>query len=81
MRAAHGRPISGVMTLVAPGIYIGERAASRLLADCAAVSWLQDPPGPSGRERLERTLGGTLAQRLVSSLSGDHRMRVRELRG
>lgn len=67
------------MTLAAPGIYIGERAASRLLADCAAVTWLQDPPGPSGRERLERALGGALTERLVSALTGDHRMREREL--
>ncbi|MBD0348651.1 MAG: hypothetical protein ICV59_05830 [Thermoleophilia bacterium] len=67
------------MTLVAPDIYIGERAASRLLADCAALAWLQGPPGPTGRERLERALGGTLADRLVSALAGDHRMRVREL--
>ena len=67
------------MTLAAPGIYIGERAASRLLADCAAVTWLQDPPGPSGRERLERALGGALTERLVYALTGDHRMREREL--
>ena len=81
MRLIHGPPISGVMTLVAPGIHIGERAASRLLADCAAVSWLQDPPGPTGRQRLERVLGGTLTQRLVSGLAGDHRMRGHELLG
>ena len=67
------------MTLLAPEIHIGERATSRLLADCAAVTWLQDSPGPTARERLDRALGGTLAERLVSALAGDHRMRVREL--
>ena len=67
------------MTLVAPAVHIGERAASRVLADCAALTWLQEQPGPTARDRLECALGGTLSERLVSALAGDHRMRVREL--
>jgi hypothetical protein len=67
------------MLATASSMYLSERAASRLLADCVTVSWLLDPPKPTARERLNNVVGDPLAFRLVSALSGDHRMRALEL--
>ena len=66
------------MLATAPTQSLGERAARRLLADCHTLSWLLDQPQVTARERLERAVGDPLARRLVTALSGDHRMRVRE---
>lgn len=66
------------MLAPAPTVPLGERAARRLLADCHTLSWLLDQPQVTARERLERAVGDPLARRLVSALTGDHRMRVRE---
>jgi hypothetical protein len=63
------------MLATASTTYLGERAAQRLLADCVTLTWLVDPATPTARQRLERMVGDPLAQRLVSALSGDHRMR------
>ena len=63
------------MLTTAPSLHLGECAAVRLLADFTTLAWLLDPPHPSARERLERAVGDPLAGRLVSALSGDHRMR------
>jgi hypothetical protein len=68
------------MLATASSMYLGERAARRLLADCVTISWLVDPPTPTARQRLERAVGDPLADRLVSALSGDHRMRGVERR-
>ncbi len=70
--------------VVAPApttLFIGERAARRLIADCAQLESLLDPARPAARERLNRAMGGQLATRLVAALSGDHRMRERLLLG
>ena len=63
------------MLATASSVHLGERAARRLLADCVTLTWLVEPPPQSARERLERVVGDPLANRLVSALSGDHRMR------
>jgi hypothetical protein len=63
------------MLASASTMYLGDRAARRLLADCVTLSWLVDPPTATARERLERVVGDPLAHRLVSALSGNHRMR------
>jgi hypothetical protein len=65
------------MLATAPTVHIGERAARRLLADCATLSWLVDPPQSTARERLERAVGDPLARRLIAALTGDHRMHAR----
>jgi hypothetical protein len=67
------------MLATAPNVHLGERAARRLLADCVTLSWLVDPPQSTAKERLERVVGDPLARRLVSALSGDHRMRPHEI--
>ena len=67
------------MLATAPDVHLGERAARRLLADCNALSWLVDPPQSTAKERLERAVGDPLARRLVSALTGDHRMRPHEI--
>ena len=67
------------MLATAPAVHLGERAARRLLADFDTLTWLVDPPQSTARERLERAVGDPLARRLIAALSGDHRMRVREL--
>lgn len=64
--------------LAPPQVHIGERAACRLLADCASIAGLAGPPRARARERLDGALGVPLASRLVSALAGDHRMRTRE---
>jgi hypothetical protein len=66
------------MLAPAPKVPLGERATRRLLADCLTLSWLLDQPQVTAKERLERAVGDPLARRLVSALTGDHRMRVRE---
>ena len=63
------------MLATASSMYLGERAAQRLLAHCVTLEWLVDPAPPTARERLEQLVGDPFAQRLVSALSGDHRMR------
>jgi hypothetical protein len=63
------------MLATASSMHLGERAARRLLADCVTLTWLVEPPPASARQRLERVVGDPLANRLVSALSGDHRMR------
>jgi len=67
------------MLAIAPDVHLGERAARRLLADCVTLSWLVDPPQSTAKERLERAVGDPLARRLVSALTGDHRMRPHEI--
>jgi hypothetical protein len=61
------------MLATAPTVHLGERAARRLLADYATLSWLVDPPQSTARERLERAVGDPLARRLIAALAGDHR--------
>jgi hypothetical protein len=63
------------MLTTASTMYLGDRAARRLLADCVTLSWLVETPTATARERLGRVVGDPLANRLVSALSGDHRMR------
>jgi hypothetical protein len=63
------------MLATASTMHLGDRAARRLLADCVTITWLVTPPPRTARERLERVVGDPLADRLVSALSGDHRMR------
>ncbi len=62
----------------APTVFLGEPATRRLMADCAHIDCLLGPIRPSARERLEGSLG-PMADRLVSALAGDHRMRERVL--
>lgn len=62
------------MLATASTMYLGDRGTRRLLADCVTLTWLVDPPAPTARQRLERVVGDPLANRLVSALSGDHRM-------
>jgi hypothetical protein len=64
-----------MLATASSSMHLGERAARRLLADCVTLTWLVEPPPPSARQRLERVVGDPLANRLVSALSGDHRMR------
>jgi hypothetical protein len=53
------------------------KAVSRLLDHCARLT--TEAP-PVARDRLEATLGGELARRLVGALSGDHAIRARLFR-
>ena len=45
------------------------RGAPRLLADFAALKWVTEGEGPSGRHRLELEVGCDLADFLVSALA------------
>lgn len=52
----------------APAQDLHGRGAPRLLRHCAALELLTQDAGPSGRARLERKLGGDLAELLLDAL-------------
>ena len=56
----------------------GGTATELLVRDCLATETSAEDRTPA-LERLEESLGGQMTQRLLCALSGDHRMRARDL--
>jgi hypothetical protein len=56
---------------------IDSRAVNRLLEQCARPAGPAPEARPRARDRLEATIGGELARRLVGALAGDHAAPIR----
>jgi hypothetical protein len=57
----------------------GETASHLLVRDCLETESAGDEGRMPALERLEQSLGGQMTERLLCALSGDHRMRARDL--
>lgn len=58
---------------------LGGTGTQLLVRDCVEVGSADGEGRAPAQERLEQSLGGQMAQRLLCALSGDHRMRARDL--
>jgi hypothetical protein len=57
----------------------GGTASQLLVGDCLETDTAADDARAPALERLEQSLGGQMTERLLCALSGDHRMRARDL--
>jgi hypothetical protein len=57
---------------------MGGTSMQLLICDCDE-SDVPEPTRKPALERLEQSLGGAMTERLLCALSGDHRMRARDL--
>jgi hypothetical protein len=58
---------------------LGGTASQALVRDCLETESAADDGRMPALERLEESLGGQMTERLLCALSGDHRMRARDV--